>query len=231
MGLGVLKLNLTIFDSTDTQVFTSVVQDVLVLNNPPEIESFLLNGLGAVESDQISITQGEWLNFTFQVSDPEDSIHMVRISLVYQDDFTGEERVFSYTMDYIGSQTVISIRAVDLPVGTFVAYAFVIDEDGNEVGLISPYSFDITPEKSNRSSMWLMLVVGIIVGGLMGLVISSLQYRRKAEKQLISSEEPEKSPKKIKNKLTESDKPPKEEKKTTKEEPKPKKKKKLVRKL
>jgi hypothetical protein len=79
--------------------------------------------------------------------------------------------------------------------------------------------------------MWLMLVVGMILGGLVGLVMTSLRYRRKEEKQLISSEEPDKSPrtsKKIKEKLTKSDTPVKEAKK---EEPKPKKKKKLVRKL
>ncbi|MHA1746104.1 MAG: hypothetical protein ACTSWW_08885 [Promethearchaeota archaeon] len=231
LGLGVMNLNLTIFDSTDAQVFTSVIRDITVLNNAPEIESFLLNGLGSNGSDQISIVQGEWLHFMFQVSDPENSIDLVRILLVYENEYTGKDEFFNYTMAYDGSDTTISIRAVDLPVGTFVAYAYVIDKDGAMTGMISPYSFDIVAEKSDQSSMWLMLVVGMILGGLVGLVMTSLRYRRKEEKQLISSEEPVKSPrrsKKNKEKLTESDTPVKEEKK---EEPKPKKKKKLVRKL
>jgi hypothetical protein len=173
-----------------------------VINNPPKINSFKINGKDINES--ITLNYGETLRFTFNVSDKE-GIDYVTVAL-----FNEEAGWFNITQQYITNMNM-TIRTVDLAQGTWNVYVFVTDIDGETSGLSEDYNIAPKQIKIVRRTVegvvpWVMLIMGLVLGGLISIGFASTwmkaRWKRKETKE-FKKEEPKstrKSKKKTKKK-------------------------------
>jgi hypothetical protein len=167
---------------------------ISVINNPPEIHSYTVNGQSMDQS--ISVPYGRNLVFSFNVSDIE-GVSYVKVALL---DVNSEW--FNITRAYIGEDTEINIRTVDLISGTWFAYIYVIDSDGATTSLIddydmAPQGITIIPDIVSSYLPWILLFMGIGVGILLGIVIVYSYLKTKfTESQKLIHKKKEISPKK-----------------------------------
>ncbi len=173
-----------------------------VINNPPKINSFKINGKEINES--ISVNYGETLRFTFNVSDKE-GIDYITVAL-----FNEEAGWFNITQQYTTNMNM-TIRTVDLAQGSWNVYVFVTDIDGDTSGLSEDYNIAPKQIKIARRTVegilpWVMLIIGLVFGGLISIGFASTwmkaRWKQKETKE-FKKEEPKttrKSKKKTKKK-------------------------------
>ncbi|MHA2267011.1 MAG: hypothetical protein ACXAB8_04360 [Promethearchaeota archaeon] len=196
---------------------SSYLTFLTVKNNFPEIHSYEINGKSMDEA--ISIPYGNDLIFSFNVSDVEN-VAYIRVALIDEND-----QWFNVSTAYTGINTQITIRTVDLVTGVWYVYLYVTDSDGATISLISDYDFApqairIIPDVLSGVLPWMIFVVGIIIGALIGVGLVFRRYKsRFVETQVTSPKE--KSPVKKQQKKDSIEKIPSKEIEeiTPKEEP------------
>lgn len=149
---------------------------ITVKNNLPEINSYEINSQSMDQG--ISLLYGKNLVFAFNVSDVE-GVAYIKVALI---DENGEW--YNITKEYIGIDTRITIRTVDLITGVWYVYIYVIDSDGAVTSLIDgydkgPQAITITPEVLSTYLPWIAFIVGIIFGILAGIGIVIKHYKSK----------------------------------------------------
>jgi hypothetical protein len=183
MNVGDSALEILIYNADNETISTSYTKAITIENNVPTLTSIEING--KTEGEQIEITQGNWIEITFQANDHENGIMYAKIDLVYDNPDTGLPENFSYIVDYEGQDTTLRIRSVDLPVGTFAVYAYVIDEDGATSQGWESYSFELKPQDQTTPMMWLMGIVGLIIGASLSIGILHTSMKRRAERKAL----------------------------------------------
>ncbi|MFX1412370.1 MAG: hypothetical protein ACFFA2_00900 [Promethearchaeota archaeon] len=145
---------------------------LIVVNNPPIIHDYWINGRTIQES--IAINYGENILFTFNISDIEDTISYVTIGLLDEnDEWYNVSEVFSDNM-------VIKVSSVNLITGIWYIYISATDIDGGVTHLTSDYGLGpkeirIIPDTLTPILPWITLSIGIIFGLLLGIAFS---YKR-----------------------------------------------------
>ncbi|MFW9782552.1 MAG: hypothetical protein ACFFFB_09755, partial [Candidatus Heimdallarchaeota archaeon] len=145
---------------------------LIVVNNPPIIHDYWINGRTIQES--IAINYGEDILFTFNISDIEDTIAYVTIGLLDEnDEWYNVSEVFSDNM-------VIKVSSVNLITGIWYIYISATDIDGGVTHLTSDYGLGpkeirIIPDTLTPILPWITLSIGIIFGLLLGIAFS---YKR-----------------------------------------------------
>ncbi len=173
-----------------------------IKNNPPEIHEFWINGLGIEES--IAINYGDDIIFTFNISDIEDTIAYVTVSLLDEND-----NWHNVTKVYSDDMTLL-IRSVNLITGVWYVYISVTDEDGDTTYITSdfglgPKEIRIIPDELTPLMPLIMLITGLVFGILVGIAFSYKRVKSKfVEQQPMVTKKEEIAPKKKKVK------PPKE---------------------
>jgi hypothetical protein len=164
--IGQFRIELIVRD----ELAASYIEEIYltVKNNPPEINSYNVNGLNMDQS--ISVPYGRNLVFTFNVSDIEE-VSYVKIALL-----NGNNEWFNITRKYIGQDTEISIRTIDLIGGIWYVYIYVIDSDGSVTSLIddydkAPQGIRIIPDVFGDYLPWILLFAGVGIGFVVGVVI------------------------------------------------------------
>ncbi|MFX1488110.1 MAG: hypothetical protein ACFFBI_03115, partial [Promethearchaeota archaeon] len=147
-----------------------------VENNLPEIHSYKINGISM--GQPISLLYGENLVFTFNVSDVE-KVAYVKVALIDENN-----KWFNITRAYIGEDTKITIRTIDLITGIWYVYIYVVDSDGAIVSLIddynmAPQAITIVPDVLSEYLPWIVFIIGIIFGLLAGVAAVYKHFKSK----------------------------------------------------
>jgi hypothetical protein len=192
MNVGNSNFEFMIFheaDDTFENLLTSETKAIEIENNAPVLSGFEINRIDINQSsylgDQISILQGEYIGFSVNASDVENDIQYIRVNLLFIDPNTDELIEFNYTAPYEDETTQVRIRSVDLPIGEITVYIYVIDGDGAIGSFISPYTFDIKEENTTVPMIWLMFVVGLILGGAVSIGVLNSTITRQAERKVL----------------------------------------------
>ncbi|MBD3195104.1 MAG: hypothetical protein GF317_08625 [Candidatus Lokiarchaeota archaeon] len=148
---------------------TSYITSIIVKNNPPKINGYKINDQEITQG--ISILYGRELTFTFNVTDIENSIDYITVSLLNEDgDWFNLTRQYSTNME-------LEIRTADLLTGTWLVYISATDEDGDTTNLISDYGLApqqirIIPDTLGVILPWVSLIIGLILGLLIGVALT-----------------------------------------------------------
>ncbi|MBN1800309.1 MAG: hypothetical protein JW891_02325 [Candidatus Lokiarchaeota archaeon] len=222
LPIGDYVVNITARDSyggIGCYVYSSYLS---VLNNPPIIETYYINGAPA--SSGISIYYGTDIVFTFNISDVESDPLYVKVALV-----DPHNHWVNSTSEYAENMKII-VRTTDLVTGIWYIYIYVTDADGAVVSLTDDYgnapsSLTIVPDLLSAVLPWIALVVGLLLGILVGFGIGYYKIKSKngeprvkgtLKKKLIS----QKSTKDVSSEVIDAQEPKKdEETKKTKTEP------------
>ena len=209
-ALGKYKLIITAEDQSGG--IDSFTASLTVTNNLPEIHSYEINGLS---SDQrLSISYGNDLIFTFNVSDVE-GVAYIKVALLDENN-----EWYNMTKDYNGIDTEIKIRTEELITGVWYVYIYVIDDDRATTSLIddydmAPQAITIIPDTLSTYLPWIIFIIGLILGILVSIGIVSRRYKLRmgdpkdgsSKKKAISSkkiikrkEEKEEEPEEIQEK-------------------------------
>jgi hypothetical protein len=151
-----------------------------VKNNPPEINSYTINGQSMDKA--ISVFYGRNLIFSFNVSDIE-GVSYVKVALLSENN-----EWFNLTRTYIGENTEITIRTFDLIGGIWNVYIYVIDSDGAVVSLIddydkAPQAIRIIPDVVSYYLPWILIFGGLTLGLLLGIIATYSYFKSKSEIQ------------------------------------------------
>ncbi|MCP4762655.1 MAG: hypothetical protein GY870_12820 [archaeon] len=173
---GVYSLYLTVYEDTDNTINVTQTYDFTVINNLPNASliDFTLNGetpnsvLGGIKIQEYSEQMLFHINVT---SCDKEGIDYIKICLRSSD---GEWLNFTFENNN-GSILDYNMRARDLPAGQWIAYIYVIDSDGAEIGTNSPISFDILADNFTDIIPWIFLFIGVLIG--VGLAASFLGSR------------------------------------------------------
>ncbi|MHA1912925.1 MAG: hypothetical protein ACW986_06880 [Promethearchaeota archaeon] len=152
-----------------TSTFTTTLT---VNNNLPEIHSYEINGISM--NQRVSVLYGKNLVFSFNVSDVE-RVAYVKVALLDENN-----EWYNITREYIGEETRILIRTIDLITGVWYVYIYAIDFDGAATSLTddydkAPQGLTIIPDVLSIYVPWIVFIIGIILGVLAGV---GLLYRR-----------------------------------------------------
>ncbi|MCF2138833.1 MAG: hypothetical protein K9W44_02100 [Candidatus Lokiarchaeota archaeon] len=238
INIGVITMNVELREyATDNETLigkSSETIEIQLKNNAPEVNKFYINGF---YGEPLSFTQNEVLNFTFDVIDDEDASIIALnhennkevyayITIILTHDATGTQK--QYTIPYQYSETEkFQLNTAELAAGTWTVQILIQDTDGLTSELSDPVKFEIETTKTFNSMIWLMFVIGIIIGGVLVFATSytGLKIRLMQKSQISEVESDTESSDNIEVDKT----PSKVEKPESK--PKSKKNKKLVRKL
>lgn len=189
--LGRYQMHITAEDQYgDQDNITKIIQ---ILNNPPEIEGYYVNEFNMNQS--VTINYGEDLIFTFDVSDVENTINYITISLI-----DAENNWYNVTRKYI-SGLRITIRTEELITGVWYVYVSVTDVDGATTRLISDYGLapqeiNIIPDVITPVLPWIAFSIGLLIGFLVGVGILYKKFRTtSSEPKEAASKKPSKTPK------------------------------------
>lgn len=156
-----------------------------ILNNPPKIHDYWINGRSIQES--IAINYGEEILFTFNISDIENTIAYVTVGLLDEsNEWYNVSKKYSNNM-------VIKVSSVNLITGVWYIYISVTDEDGATTYLTSDYGLGpkeirIIPDTLSPILPWITLGIGIIFGLLLGIAFS---YKRIKIKSVVTPKKKE----------------------------------------
>ncbi|MFX1479268.1 MAG: hypothetical protein ACFFCI_14135 [Promethearchaeota archaeon] len=172
--IGRYQLNITAKDQNAGSTLFSTYFSVE--NNLPEIHSYKINGISM--GQPISLLYGENLVFTFNVSDVE-KVAYVKVALIDENN-----EWFNITRAYIGEDTKITIRTIDLITGVWYVYIYVVDSDGAIVSLIddynmAPQAITIVPDVLSEYLPWIVFIIGIIFGLLAGVAAVYKHFKSK----------------------------------------------------
>ncbi len=171
----------------------NVSASITVLNNPPEIQGYRVNGFTMNQS--VSVNYGEDLVFTFDISDTENTIDYITISLLDE-----ENNWYNITQKY-GSGFRIAIRTEELITGIWYVYVSVTDVDGSTTRLHSDYSLgpqeiNVIPDLLTPVLPWIGFSIGLLVGILVGVGILYKKFKTKyIEPKGVQPKKPSKPPK------------------------------------
>jgi len=167
--------------------------DIFVENNPPEIQGYFVNGLTMNQS--ISVNYGEDLIFTFDVSDIENTIDYITVSLL-----DAENHWYNITQKYEDGLK-ITVRTEELITGVWYAYVSVTDVDGATTYLnsdygLAPQEINIIPDLITPVLPWIAFSIGLLIGVLAGVGILYKKFKTKfVETKEVPSKKPSKAPK------------------------------------
>ncbi|MFX1344895.1 MAG: hypothetical protein ACFFAI_07285 [Promethearchaeota archaeon] len=173
--VGKYKLEFNVADPSGG--IDSYSEFLTVKNNLPEIQSYKINGRSGEEG--IRISYGKDLVFTFNVSDVEE-VAYIKVALIDKN-----YEWYNITREYIGTDTEITIRTVDLVTGVWYVQIYVIDSDGAITGLTDDYdkgiqSITIVPDALSEYLPWIIFFVGLILGMLISIGLAYRHFKSKA---------------------------------------------------
>ncbi|MFX1499075.1 MAG: hypothetical protein ACFFBH_16280 [Promethearchaeota archaeon] len=156
-----------------------------ILNNPPKIHDYWINGRSIQES--IAINYGEEIIFTFNVSDIENTITYVTVGLL------DENNEWYNVSERYSDNMVIKVSSVNLITGVWYVYMSVTDADNATTFLTSdfglgPKEIRIIPDTLTPILPWITLGIGIIFGLLLGIAFS---YKRIKIKSVVTPKKKE----------------------------------------
>ncbi len=154
----------------------NVTMAINVINNPPEIHGYYVNGFNMNQS--VSVNYGEDLTFTFDVSDIENSIDYITVSLLDE-----EHNWYNITQKYRPGFK-ITIRTEELITGIWYVYASVTDVDGATTHLhsdygLGPQEINIIPDLLAPVLPWIGFAIGLLLGILVGVGILYKKFKTK----------------------------------------------------
>lgn len=166
----------------------SYTASLYVENNAPEIQSYSVNGLSMNQS--ISVNYGEDLVFTFDVSDVENTIAIITVSLLDE-----ENNWYNISRAY-RSGTNILVRTEELITGVWYVYMSVTDVDGATTYLTSDYGLApqeirVIPDLLTPILPWIGFTIGVAIGVLVGV---GLLYKKFKSKNIESKDTTPKKP-------------------------------------
>jgi hypothetical protein len=149
---------------------------IIVLNNPPVIDGYFVNGFNMNQS--ISVNYGEDLIFTFDVSDIEESIDYITVSLL-----DAENNWYNISKKYKSGLQII-IRTEELITGIWYVYISVTDVDGATTRLssdydLAPQEINVIPDLLKPLLPWIAFLIGMLIGILAGVGILYKKYKNK----------------------------------------------------
>lgn len=169
-SIGYVVLNIRIFQESDATVYSEFTKAVTVANNAPEITEYAINGKDP--SQQKTFIEGDYIVFTFSVTDVEDAIEYIKVELNFFNETSNADEKIFYIIPYEDADTQLKIRTVDLSLGTFDVYVTVYDVLGAFDVSDASYAFDIVEGESIQPITWLISVAAFILGGAIALGIS-----------------------------------------------------------
>jgi len=154
----------------------SYTASLYVENNAPEIQSYLVNGLRMNQS--ISVNYGEDLIFTFAVSDVENTIAYVTVSLLDE-----ENNWYNLTRAYTSGMNIL-VRTEELITGVWYVYISVTDIDGATTYLTSDYGLApqeirLIPDLLTPILPWIGFSIGVAIGVLAGIGLLYKKFKSK----------------------------------------------------
>jgi hypothetical protein len=188
----------------------SYTASLYVENNAPEIQSYLVNGLSMNQS--VSVNYGQDLIFTFDVSDVENTIAYVTVSLLDE-----ENNWYNISRAYMSDMNIL-VRTEELITGVWYVYISVTDIDGATTYLnsdygLAPQEIRIIPDLLTPVLPWIGFAFGIAIGVLAGI---GLLYKTFKNKYIESKDTVPKKP--TSKKISKKPKPSKKEVVKVKEE-------------
>ena len=171
---------------------------ISISNNPPNILSYFVNGLSMNQS--ITLNYGEDLIFSFDVTDVENTIAYITVSLL-----DSEDNWYNITREYAPGMR-ITIRTEELITGIWYAYISVTDIDGATTYLnsdfgLAPQAINVLPDLLTPILPWISFSIGIILGVLAGVGILYKKFKTKSvdvKKVPSKKSAPQKPTKKVK---------------------------------
>ncbi|MHA1349967.1 MAG: hypothetical protein ACTSSC_02760 [Promethearchaeota archaeon] len=150
---------------------------ISISNNPPNILSYSVNGLSMNQS--ITLNYGEDLIFSFDVTDVENTIAYITVSLL-----DSEDNWYNITREYAPGMR-ITIRTEELITGIWYAYISVTDIDGATTYLnsdfgLAPQEINVLPDLLTPILPWISFSIGIILGVLAGVGILYKKFKTKS---------------------------------------------------
>ena len=222
--IGIYQVTIEAKDQYDA--ITTYTTTINVENNAPKIHDYWINSL-TIEQ-QVSVNYGDDLIFTFNVSDVENTIVYITVSLLDEND-----KWYNITNSYSSNMELI-IRTKELISGVWYVYLSVIDADGAITRLtsdinIGPKEIRIIPDLISTNLPWIALFSGIGIGIIFGFGFGYSRYKSSStkiskEKRQASKGKVKTTPKQIKpekkQKQIDTEKPDDTEDKTVKSETK-----------
>ena len=220
--IGIYQVTIEAKDQYDA--ITTYTTTINVENNAPKIHDYWINSL-TIEQ-QVSVNYGDDLIFTFNVSDVENTIAYITVSLLDEND-----NWYNITNSYSSNMELI-IRTEELISGVWYVYLSVIDADGAKTRLtsdinIGPKEIRIVPDLISANLPWIALFSGLGIGIIFGFGFGYSRYKSAStkmskEKQKASKGKAKITPKQIKpekkQKHIDTEKPDDTEDKTVKSE-------------
>jgi hypothetical protein len=164
--------------------YDNATRRILIENNPPEIKGYSVNGFNVNQS--VSVNYGEDLIFRFDVTDVENTIAYVTVSLL-----DNENNWYNITKQYRSGMRII-IRTEELITGVWYVYVSVTDKDGATTHLqanygLAPQEINIIPDVLTPILPWIAFSIGLLIGLLASLGLLYKKFKR-------SSSEPKETP-------------------------------------
>jgi hypothetical protein len=194
--VGVYQITIEVEDQYNgINIYTTSIS---ISNNPPNILSYFVNGLSMNQS--ITLNYGEDLIFSFDVTDVENTIAYITVSLL-----NAEDKWYNITREYIPGMG-ITIRTEELITGIWYAYISVTDIDGATTYLnsdfgLAPQEINVLPDLLTPILPWISFFIGIMLGVLAGVGILYKKFKTKSvdvKKPPSKKSAPQKPTKKVK---------------------------------
>lgn len=194
--VGIYQINIEVEDQYNG--IGSYITSIIVENNPPNILSYSVNGFSM--NQRITVNYGEDLIFSFNVTDAENTIAYITVSLL-----DAEANWYNITRKY-ALDMKITIRTEELITGIWYAYISVTDIDDATTYLnsnfdLAPIEINILPDLLTPILPWISLLIGIILGVLVGVGILYKKFKPKSvelKKAPSKKSAPQKPAKKVK---------------------------------
>lgn len=174
--LGIYEVEINVEDQYGgIGTYTTTIR---VQNNLPEIHGYTINGFTREQS--VSINYGENIVFTFNVSDVENTISLITVHLLDEENnWYNVSKPYSENMDFF-------IRTEDLLTGVWYVYISVTDADLGTTYLTSNFGFGpqeirIIPDLLSPVIPWVSFIIGIVLGLLAGIGILYNVLRKRFE--------------------------------------------------
>ena len=173
--IGIYQINIEVEDQYNG--IDSYTTSITIINNPPNILSYSVNGLSMNQS--IVLNYGEDLVFSFDVNDVENTIAYITVALLDAD-----SNWYNITREYKPGMK-ITIRSEELITGIWIAYVSVTDIDGATTYLnsgygLAPQIINILPDLLTPILPWISFSIGIIIGVLAGVGILYKKFKIKS---------------------------------------------------
>ena len=173
--VGIYQISIEVEDQYEG--IDSYTTSITIINNPPNILSYSINGLNITQS--MIVNYGEDLIFSFDVTDVENTIAYITVALL-----DAETNWYNITREYVPGME-ITIRTEELVTGIWYAYISVTDIDGATTYLnsdfsLAPKEINILPDILTPILPWISFSLGIILGVLAGVGILYKKFKTRS---------------------------------------------------